>query len=280
MTKVTLKGFTPVLDSMVQEHGLITSAIYSRIVRFSEMEKGHCDASQERIGKALKLSRKTVNEHLQILVEKGYLADLTPDLTNKPHHYKPTGKAKVEMVLAFGVTESDSNLNSQPGVTESDSDCNLKLLEDTATDTPLDTDSVPSELATPEPTPEPELPPAPTNLGGWLTGLAQEKNKVAYLVYAYSTLFPEAPALDYGKMGVFQRRVGGAAQMLRYCYEFSGQELTDPITYIFAAHKQKTKSKSDNGRPDTSKGTEDHEPSLQDKVKRAIDHARELESGG
>lgn len=97
--------------------------------------------------------------------------------------------------------------------------------------------------------------PIPVNLGGWLTGLKNERNKVAYLVFAYETLYPNAPSLDYGKMGALKNRVGGGEQMLRYMYEFSGKDLTDPITYIVAAHNGrigKKKPQRQDERSDTN----------------------------
>lgn len=117
-TKATIKNFTPLLDELVRNHGVVTAAVWGRVWRYAQQENGVCQASQEKIAFELRLSRRTVIRHLQILSDEGYLKDNTPNLRNKPHTYSITSKARI-LITVEGVTESHSN--DQDGVTESHS---------------------------------------------------------------------------------------------------------------------------------------------------------------
>ena len=88
-----VSGFTPVIDSIAREYGLIRSAVFGRMWRYCQMQDGVCRASMETISEDLGIDRATVLRHAQELVNDGYLEDTTPDLRNRPHVYKDTGKA-------------------------------------------------------------------------------------------------------------------------------------------------------------------------------------------
>ena len=45
-----VNGWTPMLDSLVQEFGLVTAAVFGRIWRYCQMPAGICSASMETIG--------------------------------------------------------------------------------------------------------------------------------------------------------------------------------------------------------------------------------------
>jgi len=69
-----VKHFTPMSDKIVRDHGLITAAVYGRMWRYSRQSKDSiCSASQGKIADELGLSRPTVNFHVHILTEAGYL---------------------------------------------------------------------------------------------------------------------------------------------------------------------------------------------------------------
>jgi hypothetical protein len=88
-----VEGFTPLLDGMVQEMGLITAAVFGKVWRYCQMKDGLCNAAQERMAGELKITRVSMNMHIGKLVEAGYLEDLTPGHIGIPHQYKDTGKA-------------------------------------------------------------------------------------------------------------------------------------------------------------------------------------------
>jgi len=119
-----VRGFTPVIDALVEEVGLIPAAIYGVVWRYCQMSDGVCQATLEHIGAKVGLARRTVIRHLGKLVELGYLEDMTPELRNRPHTYRDTGRAHILGLVSARVTESHSARNDQlagGGVTESHS---------------------------------------------------------------------------------------------------------------------------------------------------------------
>src|SRR3990167_6723420 len=90
-------GFTPVIDDLAREQGLIRAAVFGRMWRYCQMEDGVCRASLETIASDLGIDKATVLRHAQELVINHYLEDTTPDLRNRPHIYKDTGKAGLKI---------------------------------------------------------------------------------------------------------------------------------------------------------------------------------------
>lgn len=125
-------GFTPVIDALLKEHGHLTALIFGKVWRYCQMSDGVCKASQQRIADELGVTRVTVNNHFSILVENGYLEDITPDLDGYPHTYKDTGRANLSIRLTGGVNEIDRGCKSnlQGGVNEIDTKKVLKKEED------------------------------------------------------------------------------------------------------------------------------------------------------
>jgi hypothetical protein len=92
-------GFTPVIDGVIADVGLVSAAVFGKAWRYCQMSDGVCKASQDRLADELGLSRATVNAHLAKLTQAGYLKDLTPDLLGVPHQYADTGKANLSISL-------------------------------------------------------------------------------------------------------------------------------------------------------------------------------------
>lgn len=114
-------GFTPIIDAVVADVGLISAAIFGKAWRYCQMSDGVCKAAQDRIADELGLSRATINTHLAKLTEAGYLEDLTPDLSGLPHQYRDTGKAN----LSISLTTTCQN-SLQPPVKKIDTKKELK----------------------------------------------------------------------------------------------------------------------------------------------------------
>jgi DNA-binding MarR family transcriptional regulator len=96
--KTKISNFTPLFDSMIKSHGLVTAAVFGRINRYS-WKYGYCTASIATIAKELGISGETVRKHIKVLIKDEYLVDATPELKNRPHRYSPTDKAQFEIVL-------------------------------------------------------------------------------------------------------------------------------------------------------------------------------------
>jgi transposase len=101
-------GWTPCIDSITQELGIMVSVVFGRVWRYCQGERGVCNASLEKIATELNVSYNTVRTHINTLVEHGYLADLTPTLRNHPHTYADTGKAG----LVLSITAAPQKLRS------------------------------------------------------------------------------------------------------------------------------------------------------------------------
>jgi hypothetical protein len=114
-----VEGWTPVIDNIVNDLGIMSAVVFGRMWRFCQMEDGVCKASLETISEGIGLDRATVMRHAKALCEGGYLNDLTPGLKNRPHVYADTGKAGLKLSLT---TVAESNVTLQkviPTVAES-----------------------------------------------------------------------------------------------------------------------------------------------------------------
>lgn len=117
-----VNGFTPLVDVLVKEEGLMTAAVYGVVWRYCQMKDRVCTASPEKIAGHVGASSKTVRRHIKILVEKGYLVDLTPDVKHKPHTYADAGRAKITGLVTAKVEGRTESLASAGGTESPTSD--------------------------------------------------------------------------------------------------------------------------------------------------------------
>lgn len=127
------KGFTPIIDVLAQEIGLVSAAIYGVVWRYCQQRDGVCQASLETIGEHVGLSARSTIKHMQKLVELGYLEDTTPDLRNHPHTYRDTGAVKIRGLIeaTSGMKEvqsSDAGMKNLQSHTEESSEPTMKNL--------------------------------------------------------------------------------------------------------------------------------------------------------
>lgn len=148
-----VKGFTPVIDVLAQELGFVTAGVYGLIWRHCQLNDGVCRASVKTLADMLDVSTRTIRRHIEKLIDSGYVEDTTPNLTNKPHIYKDTGKVKIEALIEVKKTmhkpqddcDTESQQNgstvtlSHTAMTESHSRYDLKSTEDTNKETIKDT---------------------------------------------------------------------------------------------------------------------------------------------
>lgn len=96
-------GFTPVIDSILKEHGVSVALVFGRVWRYCQFGTGLCFASIETIATDLGISYTTAFNAIKKLCESGHLEDTTPNLHNHPHSYRDTGKAgNMHASIGFG----------------------------------------------------------------------------------------------------------------------------------------------------------------------------------
>jgi len=137
-----VKGFTPVIDTLVEEIGLMPALVYGVVWRYCQMEDGICRASLEKIGSRIGISRKTVERHIKELCRAGYLKDMTPDLRNRPHIYANTGRAKIVGLVEAQVAQTESPTKT---ITQSES-LSTQSESPTRSDRESDEDSIKREI--------------------------------------------------------------------------------------------------------------------------------------
>lgn len=96
----TVKGFTPVIDVVVKDVGLIAAVVYGRVWRYCQMKNRVCTASLQVIADEIGMSRKTAERHIKTLCEAGYLIDKTPERRNRPHIYADAGRIVINGLLS------------------------------------------------------------------------------------------------------------------------------------------------------------------------------------
>ena len=84
-------GFTPVIDTIVDELGFICANVFGVIWRYCQMSDGKCTASQSKLAEKLGVSVHTVQRHAERLINSGYLRAVVKDGIGI--EYYDTGKA-------------------------------------------------------------------------------------------------------------------------------------------------------------------------------------------
>ena len=100
-------GFTPTPDILVKQYDYSTAYVWGVVWRYCQMEDGKCKAAHDTIAERAGMSRRSLIEKLDRLIEDGYIEDLTPALVNKPHTYcTKKGEDKIKSTM--------QNLHSKP----------------------------------------------------------------------------------------------------------------------------------------------------------------------
>jgi len=100
-TAIKAKGFTPLVDSLVQDIGLTAASIYGVIWRYCQMNSRTCYASQKTIGDRLCLSRSAINRNIKTLESSGYIRCLNPGAAKEGVSKVYIVTNKVEIEAAF-----------------------------------------------------------------------------------------------------------------------------------------------------------------------------------
>jgi len=102
--KASMSGWSPIFDSVADEFGLVTAAVYGVVWRYCNMKSGRCFASQETLAKKVALKRRSMVKHLDTLVKYGYLKVYGE--RGRPNVYFLTGAADMNI----SITEVDTRL--------------------------------------------------------------------------------------------------------------------------------------------------------------------------
>ena len=102
--RTTYHGFTPLVDSLSQELGLIKSAIYGVVWRYCQMNSKTCYASQKTIADRLGIKRETVNRNLKPLLTGGYIRCIASSVRHEPNVYIVTNKVEIETGFTMKAT--------------------------------------------------------------------------------------------------------------------------------------------------------------------------------
>jgi DNA-binding Lrp family transcriptional regulator len=123
-------GWTPLIDDLTKELGLVTSAVFGRVWRFCQGEKRVCVASLETIAEDLHLDKGTVQRHIKKLCSQKYLKDITPGLRNVPHTYADTGKISIYTKVSVAHNNSYESVAQNNSLCESVADNNATVADD------------------------------------------------------------------------------------------------------------------------------------------------------
>jgi len=93
-------GWTPVIDSIVEQHGYMTALVFGAIWRFCQMRNNECTASHDTLAALIGVDRRTILNHANKLVINGYLSEVKR--LGEPSTYRDTGKAAMVIRLTFG----------------------------------------------------------------------------------------------------------------------------------------------------------------------------------
>ena len=91
-------GFTPAIDTIVDELGFMCAGVFGVIWRYCQMSDGKCTASQSKLAEKLGVSVHTVQRHAERLINSGYLRAVVKDGIGV--EYYDTGKAGLRIQVS------------------------------------------------------------------------------------------------------------------------------------------------------------------------------------
>lgn len=123
-------GYTPVFDEVTEETDPLASLVYGFIWRMEKLRQGICTAAKSTMAKKLGVSVRTIERKLDLLIEKNWIEDATPQKKHQTHAYKT--KRTIEIAP---VAYSSSTTESRTSATESQTECDIESHKDTIKDT-------------------------------------------------------------------------------------------------------------------------------------------------
>lgn len=137
MNKKELPQFTPTVNILISHYGkrnILACLVFGQVWCYSNMQDGVCKASIPTMAKNLSCNYDTVLNWLKVLVNDGFIVDLTPDKDRSAHEYIVTDKIwELKSTPTIGVDGSTPT----NGVED-------KLLQPTGQTTPMVRESTPT----------------------------------------------------------------------------------------------------------------------------------------
>lgn len=106
MTTQTFAGFTPVPDCIRDDLDLLAAMVFGAVWRFSQLERGQCDASLESIAERAGLGTTTTRIRLRKLTAGGWIVSI--ERPGKPTVYRDAGRWQLQVVGADTVPQREA----------------------------------------------------------------------------------------------------------------------------------------------------------------------------
>jgi len=97
--EVTVTGLLRVPESAIQECGWRVAATLGAIIAACDYKGHRCYASESTIGEWVGRDRKVVGQHIQVLLEQGYIQEVPNNFATKA--YKLTSKVKMQEIYSY-----------------------------------------------------------------------------------------------------------------------------------------------------------------------------------
>ena len=115
-----LRGFTPLIDIVAEDVGIVAAVVYGVVWRYCQMSDGVCRAAIGTISARSHMSRRTAQRALRVLEESGYIQDMGTLGVGGTHVYRDTGEVKIRGITEVtdregGVSESPGGVSESPG---------------------------------------------------------------------------------------------------------------------------------------------------------------------
>ena len=108
-----LRGFTPLIDIVAEDVGMVGAVVYGVVWRYCQMSDGVCRAAIGTISARSHMSRRTAQRALRVLEESGYIQDMGTLGVGGTHVYRDTGEVKIRGITE--VTDREGGVSESPG---------------------------------------------------------------------------------------------------------------------------------------------------------------------
>ncbi len=84
------QGIKPLPDELTDRHGVWVAKVAGKILPIGKASEQTCRATPSRLAQELRYSHRTIPRVIRVLVEAGFMEDLTPTIPHRLHVYAST----------------------------------------------------------------------------------------------------------------------------------------------------------------------------------------------